>query len=154
MSFVRTPPGADPIVVRAKFPVPPARVFAAWTDPEIVVQWFGVQPGTLVDAVIDLRPGGRWRFIETRTGRGWTGFEGEYLQIVADELLTFTWAKITTTAAGESNATPKSRVEIRITAAGDGTEMTINHTGLDDESRIGFRFGWEAGTSNLVQLLR
>ncbi len=51
------------IVLTRVIDAPPERVFQAWTDPEQITQWFspaGFQNETLE---IDIRPGGRWRFI-------------------------------------------------------------------------------------------
>ena len=40
-------------------PVAPDRVWAAWTDPELLVQWFTPAPWKTVSADLDVRPGGR-----------------------------------------------------------------------------------------------
>jgi len=154
LSFVTSEPGADPIVVEGRYPVSPGRVFEAWTDPAVVKQWFGTEPGALEHAAIDLRPGGRWRFTERTTGGTSTGFEGEYLEVVRDQLLVFTWAKITEHhESGRRESTPCSTVEIRFVADGDGTAMRIVHSNLDTESQAGFSAGWAMGTANLARLL-
>ena len=41
---------------------PPARVWAAWTDPALLPRWFGPAGYTCRTHQIDLRPGGLWRF--------------------------------------------------------------------------------------------
>jgi uncharacterized protein YndB with AHSA1/START domain len=63
MEFVKSVPGDDPIVVEGYFAATPARVFEAWTDPDIVVKWFGRAPNSVLSAIIDLRPGGAWQFL-------------------------------------------------------------------------------------------
>jgi uncharacterized protein YndB with AHSA1/START domain len=40
----------------------PARVWAAWTDPVQLPQWFGPEGYSCTTKEIDLRPGGAWRF--------------------------------------------------------------------------------------------
>ncbi len=40
------------------FQAPPERVFAAWTQPELLKQWFAPRPVETVQAEIDLRVGG------------------------------------------------------------------------------------------------
>jgi uncharacterized protein YndB with AHSA1/START domain len=53
------------IVLSRVIAAPRERVFAAWTDPKQIVQWFGPD-GFKVDSLeCDIRPGGRWRFIYT-----------------------------------------------------------------------------------------
>ena len=48
------------------FPVPPERVWAAWTDPEVVVRWFGPDAGPVHSAVIDVREARVVREIPTK----------------------------------------------------------------------------------------
>jgi uncharacterized protein YndB with AHSA1/START domain len=51
------------IVLTRVIDAPRERVFQAWTDPKQITQWFspkGFQNETLE---IDIRPGGRWRFV-------------------------------------------------------------------------------------------
>ncbi len=154
MSFVTSEPGADRIVVEAHYPVRPSRVFRAWTDPAVVKKWFGSDPGALEHAEVDLRPGGKWRFTEHTSGATATGFEGEYLEIVTDQFLMFTWCKVTEErTTGQRESTPDSVVEIRFVADGDGTAMRIVHSRLDPESRLGFSTGWTMGLANLSREL-
>lgn len=154
MNFVQTQPGADPIVVKGHIPAQPAKVFEAWTVPDSVKQWFGYHPGTLVNAKIDLRPGGRWCFIEQAGVDTTTGFEGEYLTVESPGLLIFTWSRITDRSADKPDPVHHSLVEIRLSANGGGTDMTIVHSSLDDlEARTSFSIGWEAGATNLVAFI-
>ncbi len=51
MEFVKSAPGDDPIVVEGFFAATPAKVFEAWTDPNIVVKWFGQAPNSLHSAI-------------------------------------------------------------------------------------------------------
>lgn len=154
MSFVKTEPGADPIVVEAEFTASASQVFRAWTDPEQVKRWFGTTPGSLSDAVIDLRPGGAWRFTEAVTARGSTGFEGHYIEVEQDRLLVFTWSKFTGGRSHQPVVADRSRVEIDLEKRGDVTHMRITHSALaDEDERIGFRFGWERGITNLAEVL-
>jgi uncharacterized protein YndB with AHSA1/START domain len=44
---------------------PRERVFAAWTDPNQITQWFGPAGFKTETLECDIRPGGRWRFIYT-----------------------------------------------------------------------------------------
>ncbi len=155
MNFVKTEPGADPIVVEARFSASPSQVFRAWTEPEEVRKWFGVAPGTLSDAVIDLRPGGAWRFTEEVNDQGSVGFEGHYIEVEQDRLLVFSWSKFTERRGYKPAVADRSRVEISLEVRGDMTYMRITHSALVDyDERIGFRFGWERGTTNLAEVLK
>jgi len=51
------------LVVTRVFDAPRELVFRAWTDPKHVAQWWGPQGFTAKVPELDLRPGGRWRYI-------------------------------------------------------------------------------------------
>ena len=152
--MLKSAPGHDPIIIEAYFAVRPARVFQAWTDPDQVKQWFGQAPNTLHSAVIDLRPGGVWRFLESKTAEMSIGFEGEYLDIEPGERLVFTWSKVITRASGTRKATPKSRVEVTFAPNGDGTDVRLVHFAVPDEpNRRGFGAGWSFALGTMRTLL-
>jgi uncharacterized protein YndB with AHSA1/START domain len=45
------------------FDAPRALVFAAWTDPRHLAQWWGPNGFTTTTSSFDFRPGGVWRFV-------------------------------------------------------------------------------------------
>jgi uncharacterized protein YndB with AHSA1/START domain len=51
------------IVLTRVIDAPPERVFQAWTDPAQITQWFAPEGFENETLEIDIRPGGRWRFI-------------------------------------------------------------------------------------------
>lgn len=154
MRFVSSAPGDEPIVVEGWFAASPARVFGAFTDPEVVMQWFGVRPGSLVSAAIDLRPGGAWRFELSRTDERSAAFEGEYLAIEPGRLLAFSWRHVVEHAGGEREATPVSRVEIRFSPQGAGTGIRLVHSGLaSEEARRNVGGGWDAAFAAVEAVL-
>lgn len=143
LDFVRTEPGDDPIIIEGYFAAPPARVFQAWTDPDMVMKWFGPAPHSLHSATIDLRQGGLWRFLESSNEDTSVGFEGEYLVIESNQRLVFTWSHVIAHATGEREATPYSQVEVVFTAQGCGTEVRLVHSAVHSEdARRGFSGGW------------
>ena len=50
------PDPALDLVLERTIPVPPERVWAAWTKPELLMQWFTPAPWKTVAAELDLRP--------------------------------------------------------------------------------------------------
>lgn len=154
LEFVRTEPGEDPIVVEGYFAATPARVFQAWTDPNIVMKWFGRAPNSLHSATIDLRQGGAWQFLESSDGEKSVGFEGEYLDIEPGERLLFTWSQVVAHTSGEREATPLSQVEVIFTAQGRGTHVRLVHSAVHDEdTRRGFGGGWAFAFNTMSALL-
>jgi uncharacterized protein YndB with AHSA1/START domain len=53
------------IVLCRVIDAPRERVFAAWTDPNQIGQWFGPAGFKTESLECDIRPGGRWRFVYT-----------------------------------------------------------------------------------------
>ncbi len=151
MEFVQSVPGDDPIVVEGYFAASPARVFRAWTDPDIVMKWFGQAPNSLHSATIDLRPGGAWRFLKSDDGGKSVGFEGQYRDIQPGERLVFSWAHVVAHANGEREATPYSQVEVSFTPRGSGTFVRLVHSAVrSEDARRGIGGGWEAAFRHLT----
>ena len=66
---------------------PRERVFAAWTDPNQIRQWFGPAGFKTETLECDIRPGGRWRFVYTGPdGRKWDN-RMQFLRIEAPRLI-------------------------------------------------------------------
>jgi len=54
------PPDRDVVITRL-FDAPRERIWAAWTDPEQIVKWWGPRGFSLTIHEMDVRPGGVWR---------------------------------------------------------------------------------------------
>ena len=88
-----TTPSDREIHVERVFDAPRDRVFAVYTDPELIPQWWGPRgTETSVDEM-DVRPGGRWRFVIRNSDGSETGFRGVYREVAPPERLvaTFEW---------------------------------------------------------------
>jgi uncharacterized protein YndB with AHSA1/START domain len=90
-SFKVTTPSDQEIRMTRLFDAPRSLVFEAMTKPEHVRRWWGcLGEGYSVSVCeIDLRPGGRWRFV-SRHPRGEAAFHGEYREIAPPSRLVFT----------------------------------------------------------------
>ena len=64
-----------------------ARVFAAWTEPEQVAQWWDATGEKLATCEIDLRPGGAFRFVTSHHPD--KPFIGVYREVAPPTLLVF-----------------------------------------------------------------
>lgn len=76
-------------VVRA-FDAPRALVWRAYTTPELVRRWWAGRRGEVTSVEIDLRVGGRWRYVMVATGGFEVAFHGEYREIAAPQRLVTT----------------------------------------------------------------
>jgi uncharacterized protein YndB with AHSA1/START domain len=68
----------------------PDRVYAAWTTPEVVKQWWAGDRGTVTSAEIDLRVGGEWRYTLVDEDGRRSDFQGEYVEIIPNDRIAWT----------------------------------------------------------------
>ena len=85
-----TTPTDREIHVERMFEAPRDRVFAAFTDPKLIPEWWG--PTTVVDQM-DVRPGGSWRFVFHNADGSESAFRGTYREVIPPERIvqTFEW---------------------------------------------------------------
>ena len=80
-----TLPAEDQILIRREFDAPRELVYKAFTTPELVKRWWAANRGEMTVAEIDLRVGGRWRYVSVVPGGLEVAFHGEYREIVPNE---------------------------------------------------------------------
>ena len=73
------------------FEAPREAVWRANTDPELIPQWWGPRGTTARVAEMDVRPGGKWRFVSAGPDRQDVEFYGEYLEVVEPERIKWTF---------------------------------------------------------------
>ena len=88
-----TLPGEREIHVERVFDAPRERVFAAYTDPELIPRWWGPRSTTTVVEEMDARTGGAWRFRARMEDGSEIVFRGVYREVTAPERIvqTFEW---------------------------------------------------------------
>jgi uncharacterized protein YndB with AHSA1/START domain len=86
-----TTPTDREIHIERVFDAPRDLVWRAFTEPELVAQWWG-RGNKLVIERLEVERGGHWRFVE-HTADGVHGFEGRYREVTPlDRLIwTFEW---------------------------------------------------------------
>jgi uncharacterized protein YndB with AHSA1/START domain len=89
-SLTLTFPSDRETVITRVFDAPRKLVFAAMTQPEHVRQWYGLYDHTMKVCEIDLRVGGKWRYVVQMPDGNEFAFSGEYLEIVPPERLVST----------------------------------------------------------------
>ena len=73
------------------FDAPRELVWKAHTDADLVAKWWGPLGHQTRVEEMDLRPGGRWRYVSTDTEGNEFAFYGEYLEIVPPEMIRWTF---------------------------------------------------------------
>jgi len=123
----------------------PSIVFDALTTVEGIANWWGPDAGPVLAAEIDARVGGRFRVCFRMLDGTEHESSGEYVDVVKPERLVMTWRW-----TGGVEDPGESLVEFTLRAIGDGTELTVIHSGLhDDESRRGHEQGWTGALHKL-----
>jgi uncharacterized protein YndB with AHSA1/START domain len=89
-SAVVTLPSDTQILITREFDAPARLVFRTWTTPELVARWWHARRGTMKRTDIDLRVGGKWRWVMVTDGGFEVAFHGEYREIVPNRKLVYT----------------------------------------------------------------
>ena len=124
------------------------RVFAAWTQPELMKKWFAPGEMTAATASSDPRAGGAYR-VEMRGAStcgdcGDSNVTGKYTKVIPNELLVFTWQ-------WEGHDVPDTLVTVALKDAPGGTELTLTHERFpSDEARDKHEMGWNGCIANLA----
>jgi uncharacterized protein YndB with AHSA1/START domain len=143
-------PAARPsLIFRRRLKASPQKVYAAWTDPEKIVQWFGRADARAetVRAEIDLRVGGRYRISFSVPAGEYYEVGGVYREVIPNERLVFSWA-------WHSTPERESLLTVTLQLDGDGTLLTLHHAQLFDEAaRAGHERGWLAALDRLRESL-
>jgi len=87
---VVTLPADTEILITREFDAPRHLVYRAWTTPELIKRWWGGDRGECTSAEVDLRVGGRWRYVMVASAGFEVAFHGEYTEVVPDERLVST----------------------------------------------------------------
>lgn len=151
------PPAANEprveLVTTRTFDAPRARVFEAWTRPELVRRWWGPGGFTLPVCEIDLRPGGAYRFVM----RGPDGAEfpvtGVYHEVAPPERLVFTDG-----VELPDGRSPVAIVTVTFVEQEGRTTVTIRarHETAEDRRKLeemGWAVGWAECLDRLAALL-
>ena len=145
-----TLPADTQILITREFDAPKHLVYKAWTTPELVRRWWHANRGEMTVCDIDLRVGGRWRYVMNAEGFGEVGFHGEYREIVPNERLVSTEAY-----EGIPDADEHAALDTLTLEEVDGrTIMTILVEHRTKEGRDAhIESGMEAGMQDAMDLL-
>jgi len=139
-----TLPTDEQILVTRGFDAPRRLVYKAWTTPELVRRWWHAKRGEVTVVEIDLRVGGRWRYVMVADDGTEVGFHGEYREIVPDERIvsTETYEGLpegvceedgsTVNTATFADANGRTLVTLLIEAANKESRDAIIESGMED----------------------
>jgi uncharacterized protein YndB with AHSA1/START domain len=133
------------LTLKRRINAPPAKVFAAFTEPQTIARWFGPHDVDKVDAETDLRVGGRYRIV-MHMGSDVHDVSGVYREIVPNERLVCTWA-------WKSTPERESLLTVTFKPDGSGTLLTLTHEQFfDGDARDRHQHGWSGALDKLEKL--
>jgi uncharacterized protein YndB with AHSA1/START domain len=145
-----TLPSDQEILITREFDAPRHLVYKAWTTPELVKRWWSGHRGEVKSAEIDLRVGGRWRYVMVANGGFEVAFHGEYREIIPDE-------RIVTTEVYELPDAPEgdgALNTVTFSEAGGRTTLTLLvRTASRQERDAIMDSGMEVGLQEQLELL-
>ena len=133
------------LTLQRRLKAAPEKVYAAWTDPEKIIRWFGPEQVLVetVEARMDVRVGGAYRMrFKTDDGEQHE-VGGVYREVVPNEKLVFSWAW---------HSTPERESQVTVTLKPEGalTLLTLRHEQLFDEAAAaGHTRGWTGSLNKL-----
>lgn len=126
---------APSLTLKRHIKASPATLFRAWTQAEGLKHWFTPGGGTVVEAQCGVRVGGRF-FIHAVSSTEDFRVGGEYVEVVPDAKLAFTWA-------WQSTPERVSQVTLTFKPHEGGTMLTLLHEKFFDEAALtGHTSGW------------
>jgi uncharacterized protein YndB with AHSA1/START domain len=135
---------------------PREAVWRAWTDPDLLKQWFAPLPYTTPEAQFDLRPGGSSNIVMQAPDGTRMPNRGQYLEVTPHERLVFTDAYTGDWAPREGK--PFMTVVLTFEDEGGKTHYTarvLHWTREDREAheKMGFHQGWAICAEQLAALV-
>jgi uncharacterized protein YndB with AHSA1/START domain len=143
------------LVLTRLIDAPPQKVYRAWTEPELLKQWFAPLPYTTPVAELDVRPGGVNLVVMRAPDSHDMPIRGVYLEVRKNEKLVFTDAY---TSAWETSDKPFMTVIVTFENEAGKTRYTarVLHWSIEDREtheKMGFHKGWGQCTDQLAALV-
>ena len=121
---------------------PPAKVWAAITEPSQMTRWWGPDAGPTLSAEADVRPGGRYRVVFRLLNGDEHAPTGVYRVVEPPRRLVFTWEW---TGARERD----SLVTFELAPMEPGTQLTLIHEQLPPDAVESHKLGWTGWADKL-----
>jgi uncharacterized protein YndB with AHSA1/START domain len=144
------------LMVRRTIRASPERLFAAWTEPEQLLRWWGPPQVECAVAEVDLRVGGHYRLANKFPDGSIWWIGGTFETVIPPHLLIYSWqlSPREIVAGGAAPAQRSERVTVRFEPRGDSTDVTIIHEHIADEAaRFSHEQGWHGCLDGLTELL-
>lgn len=150
MSIATATRASETLQLKRHYQAKPEQVFAAWSDPNALNQWFGPHSHRCQTELFEFKPGGRWQIRMIPTGEvedpdceGDTTLDsvcaGQFVAIDKPNriVMTFNWI--------ENGADMgETLLSVEMYAADGGTDLVLTHERIpNEELRKAHQSGWQ-----------
>ena len=123
------------------------KVWEAWTEPSVIMKWFGSDPnGEVLRAKLEVRPGGSFEVTFRDSDQTEHTCSGIYSEVKKLSKLAFSWH-------WKSEPGVESFIVLLLTEEGQTTKMQFEHMNLGSGSKHNYVKGWQSTFLKLEQLL-
>ncbi|QND50794.1 SRPBCC domain-containing protein [Phyllobacterium sp. 628] len=138
---------APSLMLKRHLKAPPSLVWAAWTDPSMIVRWWGPAGAKTLKAEAEPRVGGKFHIVFQTPDREQHDISGIYCEVIVEERLAFTWVWITLPDR-------ESLVTLVLKGVADGTLLTLIHEKFHDvAARDRHAEGWDGALDSLTRFV-
>jgi uncharacterized protein YndB with AHSA1/START domain len=159
MSIAVATTASETVQIKHHYKASPAQVFAAWSDPEALNQWFGPQSHRCQVEKFEFKTGGAYQIRLTPTGESEAGCHsgsnedaicaGKFVDINKPNriVMSFTWI-------GQEEDMGETLLTIEFKPTRDGTELVLTHEKLpSEELREAHQGGWQSTLESLQEYI-
>ena len=137
----------DTVTIRIAISAPIENVWEAWTNPALILKWFGSDPnGKGLKAKLDVRVGGFFEITFRDADQTEHTCSGVYVDVQEFSNLSFSWT-------WKSEPDVESFVKVVLTSKSNITQMIFQHSHIGTASSHDYLNGWQAAFSKLEQML-
>ncbi|WP_367718649.1 SRPBCC family protein [Nitratireductor sp. GISD-1A_MAKvit] len=150
-----TPSTENELVLARIIAAPREKIFRAWTEPELLKQWFVPRPWTISKVEMDARPGGSSLVVMKDPDGNEYPNPGVFLEVIENEKIVTTDAF---TEAWKPAQKPFMTMILTLEDAGEGKTRYIaraRHWNAEDRQaheKMGFHEGWGQCAEQLEEL--
>jgi len=127
----------------------PEELFDAWTDPRLLLQWWGPEGTTIPDYTFDVRVGGAWRTTMTNAAGDGQACSGVYTILERPRRIAMTWGWL----RPDGTRGHETVITVTFEKAEGGTLMTLNQKAFQSaEQTVLHGEGWTSTFNKLVRL--
>ena len=137
------------LVINKEITAPVEAVYRAWTEPDLIKQWFVPDSSMTVPNIeVDARVGGRYLFHVCDPAENSDHIvSGEYEEVIKNKKLVFSWQW--------KDGIDQTHVTVELTARGNSqTLLTLTHQGFSQQEFADkHNSGWNACLANIPALI-